>query len=240
MPSRAQARTPESMLDTARAIPTPEGIELNLRLAGPVSRSLAWILDLLIRSVVFFALTIPLGVLGNVGVGILLIVWFGMEWLYPTAFEVYYAGATPGKRALGLVVLHSDGTPVGLAASLTRNLLRAADFLPVLYGFGLLSMLMSRDFQRLGDIAAGTVVAFRDTGSQYGAIPRAIPLPPAAPLTADEQRAVLDFAARSPTLTEERSEELASLAGRLTGGLEGRPALERLLSIANSLIGRRA
>jgi uncharacterized RDD family membrane protein YckC len=201
------------MLDTARAIPTPEGIELNLRLAGPVPRALAWLLDLLVRAAVFFVLMIPLGVLGNVGAGILLIVWFGMEWLYPTAFEVYFAGATPGKRALGLVVLHSDGTPVGLPASLTRNLLRAADFLPV---------------------------AFRDTDTQYGAIPRAVPLPPAAPLSADEQRAVLDLAARSASLTEERSEELASLAPRLTGGLVGRPALDRLLAIANFLIGRRA
>lgn len=228
------------MLDTARAIPTPEGIELNLRLAGPVPRALAWLLDLLVRAAVFFVLMIPLGVLGNVGAGIFLIVWFGMEWLYPTAFEVYFFGATPGKRALGLIVLHSDGTPVGVPASLTRNLLRAADFLPVLYGFGLLAMLLSRDFQRLGDIAAGTVVAFRDTDTQYGAIPRATPLPPASPLTADEQRAVLDLAARSATLTEERSEELASLAPRLTGGLEGRPALDRLLAIANFLIGRRA
>jgi uncharacterized RDD family membrane protein YckC len=228
------------MLDTARAIPTPEGIELNLRLAGPVPRALAWMLDLLVRAAVFFALMIPLGVLGNVGAGILLIVWFGMEWLYPTAFEVYFSGATPGKRALGLIVLHSDGTPVGLPASLTRNLLRAADFLPLLYGFGLLAMLLSRDFQRLGDIAGGTVVAFRDADTQYGAIPRAVPLPPAAPLTADEQRAVLDLAARTASLTEERSEELASLAPRLTGGLEGRPALDRLLSIANFLIGRRA
>ena len=228
------------MLDTARAIPTPEGIELNLRLAGPVPRALAWLLDLLVRAAVFFVLMIPLGVLGNVGAGIFLIVWFGMEWLYPTAFEVYFFGATPGKRALGLIVLHSDGTPVGVPASLTRNLLRAADVLPVLYGFGLLAMLLSRDFQRLGDIAAGTVVAFRDTDTQYGAIPRATPLPPASPLTAYEQRAVLDLAARSATLTEERSEELASLAPRLTGGLEGRPALDRLLAIANFLIGRRA
>ena len=228
------------MLDTARAIPTPEGIELNLRLAGPVPRALAWAVDLLVRVAVFVALSIPLSVLGYVGTGLLLVLWFALEWLYPTFFEVYFGGTTPGKKSLGLIVVHADGTPVGMTASLTRNLLRAIDFLPLLYGFGLLAMTLSREFQRLGDIAAGTVVAYRDAALQYGAIPQAVPLPAAGPLTAEEQRAVLDLAARSRSLTEERSEELASIAPGLTGGLQGRQALERLLSIANFLIGRRA
>jgi len=228
------------MLDTAREIPTPEGIELNLRLAGPVARALAWAVDLLVRAAVFGVLSIPLGMLGSVGAGIYLILWFGLEWLYPTAFEVYFGGSTPGKRALALMVLHSDGTPVGLPASLTRNLLRAVDFLPFLYGFGLLAMVLSRDFQRLGDIAAGTVVVYRETAFQHGAIPTAVPMQPAMPLTAIEQRTVLDLAARSQVLTPERAQELASLAPRLTGGREDAAALGRVLSIANYLIGRRA
>jgi uncharacterized RDD family membrane protein YckC len=228
------------MLDTAREIPTPEGIELNLRLAGPVVRALAWILDLLLRLAVFGVLGIPLRMLGNVGSGIYFILWFGMEWLYPTVFEVYFGGATPGKRALALMVLHSDGTPVGLPASLTRNLLRAVDFLPLLYGFGLLTMVLGRDFQRLGDIAGGTVVVYRDTGFQHGTIPSAQPLQPAMPLSAAEQRTLLDLAARSQVLTAERAQELAVLAPRLTGTGDGPTSLARVLSIANYLIGRRA
>jgi uncharacterized RDD family membrane protein YckC len=227
------------MLDTAREIPTPEGIELNLRLAGPVARALAWAVDLLVRVAVFGVLGIPLAMLGNVGGGIYLILWFGLEWLYPTLFEVYFGGATPGKRALALMVLHSDGTPVGLPASLTRNLLRAVDFLPFLYGFGLLAMVLSRDFQRLGDIAAGTVVAYRELDLQHGAIPQAVPLQPAKPLSAAEQRTLLDLAARSQVLTPERAQELASLAPRLTGGRDDGAALGRVMSIANYLIGRR-
>jgi uncharacterized RDD family membrane protein YckC len=227
------------MLDTAREIPTPEGIELNLRLAGPVARALAWAVDLLLRVAVFSVLGIPLAMLGNVGGGIYLILWFGLEWLYPTVFEVYLGGATPGKRALALMVLHSDGTPVGLPASLTRNLLRAADFLPLLYGFGLLAMLLSRDFQRLGDIAAGTVVVYRELDLQHGAIPQAVPAQPPRPLSAAEQRTLLDLAARSQVLTPERAQELASLAPRLTGGRDDAAALGRVLSIANYLIGRR-
>jgi uncharacterized RDD family membrane protein YckC len=93
------------MLDTAREIPTPEGIELTLRLAGPVPRALAWGIDLLLRLAAFAVLSIPLGMLGAVGAGIFLILWFGLEWLAPTLFEVYFDGATPGKRALGLMVL---------------------------------------------------------------------------------------------------------------------------------------
>lgn len=228
------------MLDTAREIPTPEGIELNLRLAGPVARALAWAVDLLVRAAVFGVLGIPLGMLGNVGGGLYLILWFGLEWLYPTVFEVYFGGATPGKRALALIVLHSDGTPVGLPASLTRNLLRAVDFLPFLYGFGLLTMVLSRDFQRLGDIAGGTVVVYREIAFQHGAIPPAVPMQPAMPLSAAEQRTLLDLAARSQVLTAERAQELAALAPRLTGGRDEAGALGRVLSIANYLIGRRA
>ena len=228
------------MLDTAREVPTPEGIELSLRLAGPVSRALAWILDLLIRLAVITAFGIVLGVLGKFGWGLFLILWFALEWLYPTIFEVYFGGATPGKKSLGLLVLHDDGTPVQLAASFTRNLLRAIDIFPALYGIGLLSMLLNRDFKRLGDIAGGTVVVYRDPAVRHSAIPMAPPLPPAGPLSLPEQRALLDFATRAGNLTVERAEELASLAPHLTGGQQGAKALARLMSIANYLIGRKA
>jgi hypothetical protein len=171
--------------------------------------------------------------------GVFLIVWFALEWLYPMVFEVYFDGATPGKRYLGLVVLHSDGTPVQLRASLTRNLLRAVDFLPFLYGFGLLSMVSSRDFQRLGDLAAGTVVVYRETVFAYGAIPEAPPMPPLMPLTLAEQRVLIDLAARTPLLTAERAEELAALVPRWTGVHAGELGLRRLLSFANYLVGRR-
>jgi uncharacterized RDD family membrane protein YckC len=228
------------MLDTEREVPTPEGIELNVRLAGPVPRSLAWLVDLLLRGALFGTLSTPLSSLGNVGVGMLLILWFALEWFYPTVCEVWFSGATLGKKAFGLVVLQSDGTPVRLTASLIRNLLRGVDFLPFLYGFGLLSMLINRNFQRLGDIAADTVVAYREHAARYGAIPQAAPIPPGKPLTLREQRLVLDLAARSPLLTVERARELAALVPGVTGTQQPEIALARLLSIANYLVGRRA
>ena len=228
------------MLDTAREVPTPEGIELSLRLAGPVSRALAWLIDLIVRLVGFGALSVALGMLGKLGMALTLMLWFALEWLYPSAFEVWGRGATPGKRSLGLIVLHDDGTPVRLSASLTRNLLRAIDFFPLLYGVGLLTMLLNRDFKRLGDIAAGTVVVYREPAVRHAAVPNAPPTPPPMPLTLEEQRTVLDFATRAGTLTQERAEELALLAPRLSGTQDGALARTRLLSIANFLIGRRA
>jgi uncharacterized RDD family membrane protein YckC len=227
------------MLDTARDVPTPEGIELSLRLAGPVPRAYAWVIDLLIRVALAFAAGMTAGWFGKFGLGLLLILWFALEWLYPVAFEVWWQGATPGKRLLGLVVLHDDGTPVRMPASLTRNLLRAVDFAPLLYGFGLFAMLLSRDFKRLGDLAAGTVVVYREPAVKHAAIPHVPPVRPAVTLSLAEQRTVLDLATRAASLTPERAQELASLAPRLTGGLQGQPALDRLLGIANHLIGRK-
>jgi uncharacterized RDD family membrane protein YckC len=231
---------PSVMLDTARAVPTPEGVELSLRLAGPVPRALAWLIDFIVRLVVLGALGFAVGVLSKLGMALLLLVWFALEWLYPTAFEVWWNGATPGKKSLGLVVLHDDGTPVRLPASLTRNLLRAVDFFPALYGVGLLAMLLNADFKRLGDIAAGTLVVYREPAARHATIPEAPPAAPAIPLSPGEQRTVLDFAARSASFTPERAQELALLVPQLTGTADGAAALQRLLSIASFLVGRRA
>jgi uncharacterized RDD family membrane protein YckC len=227
------------MLDTARDVPTPEGIELSLRVAGPVPRAYAWVIDFMIRVAIALSAQFAIVPFGKFGWGALLILWFALEWLYPVLFEVYWQGATPGKRRMGLVVLHDDGTPVRMPASLTRNLLRAIDFAPMLYGFGLFAMLLSRDFKRLGDLAAGTVVVYRAPAVQHAAIPSAAPLMPPLSLSLTEQRTVLDLATRAPSLTPERAQELAALAPHLTEGLQGQAALDRLLAIANYLIGRK-
>ena len=96
--------------------------------------------------------------IGGIGIAFLLILFFALEWFYPVVFELTPSGATPGKRVFGLRVVMDNGLPVTAAASLTRNLLRVADFLPFGYGFAIVSMLLRRDCKRLGDIAAGTIV----------------------------------------------------------------------------------
>lgn len=228
------------MLDTARAVPTPEGVELPLRLAGPVPRALAWLIDLVLRIIVFGALGIATGAFGKLGFAFMLLLWFALEWLYPIGFEVWFGGATPGKKSLGLTVLHDDGTPVQLPASLARNLMRTMDFFPALYGVGLLAMMLNADFKRLGDIAAGTVVVYREPATRHAAVPSAAPIAPPMPLTLPDQRTVLDFATRAASLNAERAQELALLVPQLTGTHDGPQALDRLLSIASFLIGRRA
>ena len=227
------------MLDTARRVATPEGVEITLRVAGPVPRALAYTLDLLLRGAVMFALMIAVSALGNFGSAIMLLAAFLLEWLYPVYFEVLSAGATPGKRAMGLIVLNDDGTPVRWPASLTRNLLRAIDFLPFLYFIGFVTMVANRDFKRLGDLAANTLVVYRDEKPAAASIPEASPIAPSIPLTLAEQRTLLDFSERSNRLTAERAAELAEIVAPLTSGHSGPAAVQQLVGIANHLVGRR-
>jgi uncharacterized RDD family membrane protein YckC len=219
------------MLDTLRRVPTPEGIELTLRLAGPVPRAYAFIVDLLIRGGIFMVLVQVMVFLGRSGWGLMAICYFLLEWFYPVLFEVFWGGATPGKRAFNLIVVNDNGTPVTIGASVTRNLLRAVDFMPFLWAFGLLSMLFTRDFKRLGDLAAGTVVVYRDKVRTRAALPEVAPRAPSYPLSLAERRAVLNFAERYNLLTEERADEVAAHAGPLVEKA-GSPA-KAILAIAN-------
>lgn len=226
------------MLDTYREIETPEGVELHLRAAGPVVRALAYAIDLLLRGAIIFALSIALSVTGRFGMGVFMVVIFLLEWFYPVLFEVYRDGATPGKRLFGLRVVNDNGTPVAWGPSLVRNLLRAVDFMPSFYAFGLISMLLNRDFKRLGDLAAGTLVVYQEQAARKIDIPDVPALAPPLGLNLAEQRAVITFAERSQRLTEVRSEELADLLTPLTGA-EGRAGMQRLYQMANWLVGKR-
>jgi uncharacterized RDD family membrane protein YckC len=228
-------------VDTLRAFETPEGVDLSIRLAGPVPRAMALTIDWLIR-LALYAVLMPLMALSGLGVGLVLLGLFLIEWFYPVWFELR-GGATPGKRAIGLTVVHNDGTPVGPAASLLRNLLRAVDFLPLFYAAGLVSMLLDNDFRRLGDLAAGTLVVYTDDKRIPVKMPERDPRAPAAPLSVELQQAILDFAERSPHLSPARCAELAELALAPLDKAADQPsdeaAVERLLGIANWIAGHR-
>src|SRR5574340_147270 len=214
------ATTPRVVLDTTRRVATPEGIELTLHLAGAVPRAIAWAIDLAIRAAIVLAVMALAAQLGEAGWGVVLLTAFFVEWLLPAWFEAAWRGQTPGKRAMGLAVLNDDGTPVRWAAALTRNLLRAVDFLPFLYGFGLITMLSNRDFKRLGDLAAGTVVVYQyERAEKAKEMPAAPPVVPPVALDLEDQRALLEFAERSESLTRERLEEPAELPAPLVGAL---------------------
>jgi uncharacterized RDD family membrane protein YckC len=232
--------TPE-VLDTIVAAETPEGILLELRPAGLTARTYAFLLDLLIRLVVFYIIEVTAAFAGGIGLALSLILLFGLEWLYPVAFELTRWGATPGKRVLGLKVIMDDGLPVTPAASLTRNLLRAADFLPFLYGFAVVSMLVRRDFKRLGDLAAATLVVYQPRPASKIVPGEIAPLPPAIAISPQDQAAVIALAARAPRLTPARVDELAALAASVSGdaGRSGPDVTRRVLAVAQWFLGRR-
>jgi uncharacterized RDD family membrane protein YckC len=225
------------MIDTLCAVETPEGVELEFSPAGPVPRALAWIVDAGIRCALYLALASALNGLGRVGLGLTLLVLFLLEWFYPVAFEVLAGGQTPGKKLLGLRVLRADGAPVGWSRSTVRSLLAFADFLPFGFAAGLAAMLLGRRCQRLGDLAAGTLVVHVEPPLA----PRPAPgdaqaLAPPFPLTLPEQRAIMGFAERAPGLTLERARELADLLEPLTGA-RGDEGVRRLHAMARRLRG---
>jgi uncharacterized RDD family membrane protein YckC len=229
------------MLDTIHAVQTPEGVDLVLRAAGPVPRGLAWVADTLLQGAIAFALSFSIGLLGlgeGFSTGLFMIALFVLVWFYPVIFEVRAHGQTPGKRLLGLRVVQENGTPVGWSESVLRNFLLVADFLPLLYLAGLVTMFVDASFRRLGDLAAGTLVVYADAPrAPFAAFGDVTPLPPPFALTLDEQSAVIAFAERAATLTPERALELAEIPGPLSAG-EDPPA--RLRAIAAFLVGHSA
>lgn len=160
------APSSSAALDTTAVIATPERVAFSFELAGPVRRTLAYGIDAALRAVVLMILTVAAALgeaLGSggfegIGTGVMLTFAFVMEWGYFVALEMLMGGQSIGKRALGLRVVSEDGRPLGFAASVLRNLVRAADFLPLLYALGIAVMLKDKSFRRLGDMAAGTLV----------------------------------------------------------------------------------
>ena len=147
---------------------TPERVDLAVELAGVGSRSLAFLVDwfllgvLTAASVVLSLLLLPLS--GTVALVVLLLSVFILWWLYFALFEGLWHGQTPGKRLLGLRVQKLGGYPVGWPEILIRNLLRVViDLFLFTMPVGLVVMLATRRSQRIGDLAAGTVVV-RESG----------------------------------------------------------------------------
>jgi uncharacterized RDD family membrane protein YckC len=235
------------MLDTVKTAETPEGVELQLTCAGFYVRGVAWFLDALIQMLLIIALSFSLPFLGEFGLGLFFIALFFIQWFYPVFFEVFNKGQTPGKKAMKIQVVFLDGTMVNWGASLLRNLLRTVDFLPFFYALGLMVMLLSKDFRRLGDLAANTIVVYKHELKHKKQVPEVQPYAPKIALSANEQQMIVNYAERFKNFSPERAEELARLATPLLEDLpttsqskrQLRPASERLLAVANYLMGRR-
>lgn len=220
-------------IDERITVETPEGAQLSLSPAGPLPRALAYALDLLIRVIIYGLLAVILGVLGKAGAGLLMVMAFALEWFYPTLFEAFRNGQTPGKKAMGLVVVHANASPLSINGSLIRNLLRTADAFPMFYLLGFITTLISPRFQRLGDMAANTLVIHAHRDPPQRSRPDGTPQPPDWPLTRDDQLALLAFHERQGELSEARQAELAQLA---FPELSPTQARERLTAISRYLV----
>lgn len=246
MKPAGRASGPSELIDTDVAIETPEHIVFRHRVAGPGRRALAHVLDqILCFLIVVFGIIVigfiaaalgtqmhdPMDVFGTIQ-GLSMLLLFAIEWVYFVAFEAL-KGASPGKLALGMRVVTLSGQPIGFSHAALRNLLRAADAMPLpyaagiisaathslslLYPAGIVAMLVTRRFQRIGDLVAGTMVVIVDRGK--GARPievlpptpeEAAQLPPVLALDADE-RAALELFLRRKKLGPAREHELAEM-----------------------------
>ncbi|MEN9677914.1 MAG: hypothetical protein RIS76_3810 [Verrucomicrobiota bacterium] len=141
---------------------TPEGIAFDLPLAGPVSRLVAWMLDALIIALlcsVIGALFSAVGwLLPDLAAGVMLIAFFVSQFGYAILLEWRWRGQTLGKRLMRLRVVDATGHKLHLSQIVLRNLLRTVDVLPGSYLIGGLACCLTPRAQRLGDLAANTVV----------------------------------------------------------------------------------
>ena len=156
-------------IDTTLDIDTPEQVRFSFRLAGPAQRSAAYLIDLMIRGALVTVVGIAFAFANllddgfGTGLGLLLI--FLLEWGYYIASEMLMNGQSVGKRALHLRVVRENGLPLSFSDSFLRNLLRAADFLPLMNALGLVVISLDPKFRRLGDLVAGTVVVSEERQS---------------------------------------------------------------------------
>ena len=227
-------------LDTLQSVELAEGVEIRLRMAGPIPRAGAYLIDLAIRIAILTAGGIACGLAGiaigeKVAGGLMLIAWFLMDWLYPVVFEAGKRGATPGKLAVGLRVVQATGSPITIGQAVIRNFLRFIDSMPFFtYGFGVASCVATKRFQRLGDLAAGTVVIYHRMPVMpvTAAPPPIAPVPLPVGLTADETRALALFRERAGLWSEARRVEIADHASALTGET-GSKGVGRLMAMAH-------
>ena len=160
---------------------TPEAVPLDLDVAGVGSRGIAIAIDMTIQGAVFLAILFILGALhvgDTTGTVVVLVSVPVVFWGYFFIFEGLWHGRTPGKRTQRLRATRADGQPMSGAQMFVRNLVRIVDFLPVYYAIGVVSIVLTKRSQRLGDLAGGTLV-IREAKP---VVPRAIDAMPPPPV----------------------------------------------------------
>ena len=149
-------------LDTSIRLVTPERIAFQYPLAGPFRRALAYLLDLIFIALILVVALLVALLMSAFSVGSLalfLILMFGLQWFFRGFCEAIFNGQTPGKWATRIRVVSAAGVPITGGQAVLRNLLMLVEWI-VPFGFlpALASMMLTRRFQRLGDLAADTMV----------------------------------------------------------------------------------
>ena len=222
------------------SIDTPENIILNAEIAGFGTRCIAAIIDYLILLVFIlfasnlYAQSIPLGSrTQSTALAVLALIQFVIITFYHLCLELFWNGQTIGKRIVGTRVVQANGLPLTASGAIIRNLVRLFDFLPVFYGIGLIAMFASSQTQRLGDMAARTVVIREQRQVTlntikenyhvaYHFISMTSPLPyyiQIGQLSGDDRRMVVDFLHRRYELRD-RDQIAQLLAHRFAGKLQ--------------------
>jgi uncharacterized RDD family membrane protein YckC len=158
-------------------IDTPEQVELEFAVAGIGSRFVAVMLDHLIQigvlllmfmasAFLFGAIANRTNIMGKWFIAVFIALDFLVIWGYFTLFEAFWNGQTPGKHVMKLRVIKDSGRQVTFFEALSRNLLRFVDYMPALYLVGVITMLCTKRHQRLGDLAAGTIVVHERADEQ--------------------------------------------------------------------------
>ena len=266
-----EAVTREQRLDTQQRIELAEGVNISLRVAGLPVRFLAYLIDYLICAGIILGAVFLISIIGIAtgsfeSFGIMIVLWFIIRWFYNIPFELGKRGATPGKRLMHIRVVQVSGTPVTAGQSFVRNLLRFVDEMPAFlatfplvptYLFGSVAIVCGKRFQRLGDLAAGTIVIYDDEkpafvpshelpvamqgqpssprGFHAQPVPQPPPIPaqpvqPRFPLHREEQVALSNFCDRLPLWSEARRMEIANHLTPLTGKT-GPAAVNEIINI---------
>lgn len=225
-------------LDNRHEIELAEGISVHLRPASMVPRVLARLIDLTIQSLMVTVLSLIIGLtrlfLGTEMTGGLnILIGFIVPLFYDPIFELSKHAATPGKRTMKLKVVKLSGAPTDFGTSFMRALLLPIDYLPCGLA-GIWASLATRHSQRLGDLAAGTLVVHRHE-ELHGEITdfpvKAIR--PNLPLQREEQIAFLEFGRRYDNLSTERKSEIAESLAPVKG--ESLSGVDYALGVAHWL-----
>jgi uncharacterized RDD family membrane protein YckC len=232
-------------MDDSYTLATPEQVDLTYDVAGLGSRFLALLVDSLVQVAMLIALVVAgiavaglsgaasswrfrpgdAGSVGTLLLALMFLVVFLLNWGYFIFFEMAWNGQTPGKRALGLRVMTTGGQPITLTHALIRNLVRIVDLLPTSYLIGAVAILVSPRCQRLGDLAAGTLVVKVRPEARPEVLPP-LTVAPLSPLEAarfgpDDVALARDFLLRRTTLSSDRRGELGGrLAERFRSRLD--------------------